>query len=104
MAVEQGKECFISSKPHLTQALTLNSRRHNAHKNMGVCREGCGEYVKAVAQYAIATQINPRDHRAFGHLEQLVERLPRLLDEIPELPQTLKLCRQAVQQAKIGWS
>jgi hypothetical protein len=44
------------------------------------------------------------DRRALGHLEQLVDRLPRLLDEIPELPQTLKLCRQAVQQAKAGWS
>jgi tetratricopeptide (TPR) repeat protein len=95
---------YAEAEQYLTQALSINPDRHNAHKNLGISCEGRGEYIEATEHYIAAIRRNAADPRALGHLEQLVNRQPTLLVDIPYLANRLTECRQAVAFVRKVWS
>jgi len=95
---------YEEAEQYLTQALSISPDRYNAHKNMGISCEGCGDYIQAAEYYIAAIQRNASDPRALAHLERLVNREPTLLVDVPDLPQKMEACRQAVAFARKAWS
>ncbi len=85
--------------PYLEAAATIDHGRPNAYKNLGLAHELIGAYAIAVAYFVSATQANAADPRSLRHLEELVERHPGVLAEVPDLAAKLAACRAAVDHA-----
>ena len=73
------------------EAIRIDSRRHNAYKNLGVALEGQRCYVEAAKCYIIAVKLGALDPRALGHLENLVcGHEDEITLEIPDLQEELQ--------------
>ena len=63
------------------QAIEIEPRRANAHKNLGIALEGQGRHREAATAYVAAMQADARDGRAARHLEALLATHPALRGE-----------------------
>lgn len=81
-------------------AISLDARRHNAHKNLGVSLSGQGRYSEAAWRFLRAAELCPRDPRAAEHLFELLASHPEVLKE-RDLEQAV-LARQAVCSGSVG--
>jgi len=84
---------FEEAEPHCWQAIEIAPRRHNAYKNLGIALTGLGRHQEAAEFFVRATQRNPWDGRALGHLEDLLEEHAELQQRFSE---ALQECRRAV--------
>jgi tetratricopeptide (TPR) repeat protein len=80
----------------LEAAISVDSARSNAHKNMGLAHQRLGDHALAAQCFIRATQANASDPRSLKHLEDLIASHPELLTGPPGLGQILAACREAV--------
>ena len=74
-------EEYARAEEYCRAAIRIDPQSHNAYKNLGIALEGMGDFLGAIEWHAKATELMPRDSRALGHLENLLERRPSLLIE-----------------------
>ena len=89
------------AEPYLKRAISIDSHRPNAYKNLGLACEGLERLREAIECYITATQVKPSDRRSLGHLENLVDKHPSLFTDVPDLQSRLESCREAVQAAQV---
>jgi tetratricopeptide (TPR) repeat protein len=74
----------LEAEPFCRQAIEIEPRRANAHKNLGLSLQGQGRFREAGSAFVAAMRADPRDPRARRHLEELVATQPDLADELRE--------------------
>lgn len=75
--IQQG--WFAEAEGYCIAAIEIDPSRHNAHKNLGLVRQGQGRLLDAAFCFVSAYRLRPGDERALSHLEQLVTANPQLL-------------------------
>jgi tetratricopeptide (TPR) repeat protein len=70
---------FDEAEDYCAAAIAVDEGRHNAHKNLGLVCQGQGRWADAAMCFVAAYRRNPRDPRAWRHLQQLLEARPNLL-------------------------
>jgi len=91
---------FEEGEKYCRKAIEINPRRNNAYKNLGISLEGQCHYEEAAYYYVQATKIESIDPRATGHLQDLLERHPEILEKNPGLSKDLENCQKAVKFAQ----
>ncbi|MEI7672355.1 MAG: tetratricopeptide repeat protein [Deltaproteobacteria bacterium] len=91
---------YQEAEPYLKAAIAIDSCRPNAHKNLGLCHVGWGDFAFASRCFVVATQVNASDGRSLKHLEELVQEHPELLVDERDLAEELDACRKAVELAR----
>ena len=86
-----------AAMPYLRAALEIDPERPNAYKNLGLSLQALGDLEGAAEMFIAATQVDASDPRSLAHLESLVEEHPSLLVDVPDLPDRLAMCREAVE-------
>lgn len=76
---------FDEAEEYCEAAIRINPERHNAHKNIGLAREGQGRWLDAALSLTEAVRLYPRDTRAWLHLQKLLTNKPGLLAQSPDL-------------------
>ena len=91
---------YERAEEYCRAAIRIDPGRYNAYKNLALALEGMGKLEEAIVGYVMATERMPRDPRALGHLEDLLEKHPYLLIEDPELEEVVARCREMVLEAR----
>ena len=91
---------FQEAEPYLKAAIEINPGKSNAHKNLGLCHAGLGNFGLAAECFVTATKVNAADGRSLTHLEELVQTHPELLADTTNLTAKLEACRKAVETAR----
>jgi tetratricopeptide (TPR) repeat protein len=91
---------YSDAEKYLREAITIDSSRANAHKNLGLSLEGQGRFVEAAQSFIGAVRADASDPRALKHLEELAGQHKELYDAVPDLSYQIQCCRQAVEQAR----
>jgi len=66
-------------------ATRIDSKRHNAYKNLGLSLQGLGNYVEAAWMLIHASQLCPEDPRALHQLRNLFETRRGVIKKDPAL-------------------
>jgi tetratricopeptide (TPR) repeat protein len=77
------------------EAIELDQKLPNAHKNLGLSLWGQKRYVEAAYCFVNATEADARDPRSTKHLEDLLSEHQELAEEFAT---QLDACKQAVNQ------
>ena len=88
---------FDEAEDYCVAAIEVDEQRHNAHKNLGLVYQGQGRWLDAAFCFAMAYRRNPRDPRAWHHLEQLLQTRPNLLRQHEDLSQEIDGLRQMIE-------
>ena len=88
---------FDEAEDYCTAAISIDEQRHNAHKNLGLVCEGQGRWADAAMCFATAYRRNPRDPRAWRHLQQLLEAHPNLLPRDHALRREVEALRRMIE-------
>jgi tetratricopeptide (TPR) repeat protein len=86
--------------PYLRRAIEIDPGLPNAYKNLGLAFEAKGNFVEAAELFVAATRAGASDPRSLAHLENLISSHPELEIDLPDLPDRLKACREAVKIAR----
>jgi tetratricopeptide (TPR) repeat protein len=89
---------FDEAEKYCAEAIEVDPDRHNAHKNLGLVRQGQGDWLDAAFRFAIAYRIYPGDPRSLWHLEQLLSAQPQLMEQSDELREIVDLLREMIQR------
>ncbi len=76
---------FDEAATHCEAAIFVNPDRHNAHKNLGLARQGQGRWLEAAQSLIEAARRCPQDRRAWLHLQKLLENHPDLPNQSESL-------------------
>jgi tetratricopeptide (TPR) repeat protein len=76
---------FDEAEGYCEAAVAINPVQYNAHKNLGLAREGQGRWLDAAYSLAEAARLCPQNARAWLHLRQLLTFKPGLLAQAPDL-------------------
>ncbi|SDD81075.1 tetratricopeptide repeat protein [Rhodospira trueperi] len=71
---------FDEAEPYCLTAIGIDPTRHNAHKNLGLVRQGQERPGEAAACFMEASRLRPSDRRSWHLLQALLGRVPGLLD------------------------
>ena len=88
---------FDEAEDYCVAAIEVDEQRHNAHKNLGLVYQGQGRWLDAAFCFAAAYQRNPRDPRAWRHLEQLLQAQPTLLGQHESLRREVADLRRMIE-------
>ncbi len=88
---------FDEAEAYCRAAIEVDGERHNAHKNLGLVYQGQGRWLDAALSFMTAYELNPRDARAWHHLQLLLGSKPELLAKSERLRD-----RVATMQQEIG--
>ena len=91
------KGCFDEAEKYCEAAIEINEERHNAHKNLGLVRQGQGRWLDAALCFVSASRLNPRDPRALWHLQKHLAERPQLLRKSAELREEAGRLRNAMK-------
>jgi len=91
---------YQEAESFLKAAIVIDPCRPNAHKNLGLCHVGLGDFAFASRCFVEATQVNASDGRSVKHLEDLVLAHPELLVDEKDMAEELEACRKAVEVAR----
>ena len=80
---------FDEAEEYCEAAILINPKQYNAHKNLGLAREGQGRWLDAALSLAEAVRLCPQDTRAWLHLQQLLAIKPGLMTQFPDLALTV---------------
>ena len=87
---------FAEAEMHCEAAIAVDGDRHNAHKNLGLARQGLGRYAEAAHCFVRAARIAPADIRSWKHLRVLLKKHPSILDEAPDIRQAVEELGEAM--------
>ena len=76
---------YEEAEPHCLAAIEIRDEQYNAHKNLGLAREGLGRYVEAAISFINASSRAPGNTRAWLHLQKLLEQHPELPSESADI-------------------
>lgn len=76
---------FDEAEEYCETAIGINPRQYNAHKNLGLAREGQGRWLDAAMSLAVAARLCPENTRAWLHLQKLIGERPSLVDQCADL-------------------
>lgn len=68
-------ELFAEAEPLAREAIGIDPKRHNAHKNLGLALMGQGRLSAAADSFNMARVLCPHDERATHYLAMVEERL-----------------------------
>ena len=88
---------FQEARPYCVAAIDVDPERHNAHKNLGLARQGLGQFPDAAVCFVNASRLWPGDPRAMWFLEQLVAAHPEILSESEQLRRAVERLRGSVE-------
>lgn len=77
-------EEFDEAEEYCRVAITVDSTRYNAHKNLGLALQGQGKYLEAANSLQRASLMSD-DPRAGRHLEELLEAHPEIKDSFKQV-------------------
>ena len=87
---------FDEAEDYCLAAIEVNGHRHNAHKNLGLVYQGQGRWLDAALSFLTAYELNPRDPRAWHHLEQILAVRPALLKQSESLRAGVEAMQKAI--------
>ena len=70
---------FDEAEGYCLAAIEIAPSWHNAHKNLGLVRQGQGRWLEAAFCFVEAYRICPDDPRAWHHLTALLDTEPTIL-------------------------
>lgn len=70
---------FDEAEPHCLAAIRINPDQYNAHKNLGLVRQGQRRQLEAAFSFVAACRACPREPRAWHLLEALLSGHPEIL-------------------------
>jgi len=76
---------FDEAEGYCLAAIAIDPERHNAHKNLGLVRQGQERWLEAALCFAAAHRRCPEDSRAWHLLEGLLARWPELVSRSEQL-------------------
>ncbi len=85
---------YEDAEPYCRAAIEIESRRHNAYKNLGLALQGQGKYPEAAEAFIAAAKRNPSDMRALLYVIKLSMEQPELSDldeQIRELREQVRV-------------
>ncbi len=88
------------AETHCRAAIRINSKRHNAHKNLGIALESQGRYADAARSYIRAARLCPQDTRAAALLERLIDAHTEKFVRISKLRAQLDKLRQQLNSGR----
>jgi tetratricopeptide (TPR) repeat protein len=91
---------FDEAEPHCLAAIEIIPKRHNAHKNLGLVRQGQGRWAEAAHSFVKAAALCPADGRARHLLNALLAAHPDILRTDPTLD--YHLVALAVAEVDVG--
>jgi tetratricopeptide (TPR) repeat protein len=91
---------FEEGEKYCRKAIEIDPNLHNAYKNLGISLEGQDHYEEAANNYVQATKLESLNPRAAGHLQDLLERHPEIIEKNPGLSKDLENCQKAVKFAQ----
>jgi tetratricopeptide (TPR) repeat protein len=86
--------------PYLRRAIEIDPELPNAYKNLGLAFEAKENFAESAELFIAATQADASDPRSLAHLENLISSHPELEIDLPDLPNRLEACREAVKIAR----
>ena len=87
---------FDEAEDYCLAAVDVEGHRHNAHKNLGLVYQGQGRWLDAALSFLTAYELNPRDPRAWHHLEQVLAARPILLKQSESLRAGVDAMQKAI--------
>lgn len=87
---------YDEAEIYCRRAISTIPELPNAHKNLGLALIGLKRFSDAAISFVTATHAEPLDHRATGHLEELLDSHPELQIEFQH---QLESCKNALQVA-----
>ena len=87
---------FDDAEDYCLAAIEIDGERHNAHKNLGLAYQGQGRWLDAALSFLAAYELNPRDPRAWHHLEKVLAARPVLLKQSETLRSGVKAMQKAI--------
>jgi len=87
---------YDEGETYCRRAIATDPKFPNAHKNLGLALQGQYRLREAAICFVDATRADAADSRSAGHLEELLNDQPELLEEFG--PQ-LEFCRKSVEEA-----
>ena len=93
-------EDYDGAIPYLRRAIEIDPGLPNAYKNLGLAFEAKGNFEEAAELFVAATRADASDPRSLAHLENLISSHPELEIDLPDLPDRLEACREAVKIAR----
>jgi tetratricopeptide (TPR) repeat protein len=87
---------FDEAEDYCLAAIEVDVHRHNAHKNLGLVHQGQGRWLDAALSFLTAYELNPRDPRAWHHLEQVLAARPVLLKQSESLRAGVEAMQKAI--------
>ena len=76
---------FDEAGGYCLAAIELDAVRHNAHKNLGLVRQGQKRWLKSAFCFTEAYRLCPVDTRAWHLLSAVLDLQPELLETSPDL-------------------
>lgn len=89
---------YEQAASYCRMAIAIESKRYNAHKNLGLALQGQGLWSDAARCFLEATLLCPGNARAWQHLEHLLQAKPNLVRHDPELGQLIADMRAELEQ------
>lgn len=91
---------FVEGEYYCRAAIKIDPKWQNAYKNLGMALEGQERYKEAAESYIQAVKANARDPRAYQILVKMVERVPQLIELIPDIEVQIAQCAEAVKTGR----
>jgi len=88
---------FDEAEKYCETAIEVDDEKHNAHKNLGLARQGQGRWIDAAFCFARASRLSPSDPRSWWHLEGLLKTQPQLLSQSAELRRKVEWLRDMIE-------
>jgi tetratricopeptide (TPR) repeat protein len=88
---------YVEGEYYCRAAIMIDPNPANAYKNLGVALEGQERYKEAAESYIQAVKANARDPRGYQILVKLYERVPQLIELIPDIENQIAQCAEAVK-------
>jgi tetratricopeptide (TPR) repeat protein len=93
---------FRKAESYCRAAFDIDSRRHNAVRNLGLALQGQGLYRDAARAFMTAMNLCPDDLRAYVHLEDLLYNHEEVVSHVPEIAAQMEKCKEQVMSRGEG--
>ena len=93
---------FRKAESYCRAAVDMDSRRHNAVRNLGLALQGQGLYGEAARAFMTAMNLCPGDLRAYVHLEDLLYNHEEVASHMPDIAAQVEKCKEQVMSRGEG--
>lgn len=95
---------FDKAEEYCVAAINIDEKRYNAHKNLGLVRQGQERWREAAFCFAEAYRLCPQNKRAWHLLSALMTAHPEILKQSEELRTRIAALGQGTDEAHYGGS